>query len=72
VKKKFKLDEIDCANCAAKLETAIRKLPGVDAAAVSFLTQKMTLEAADDVFEDVLDRVDALIRKLEPDCRVVR
>ena len=47
MKKTFKLIDLDCANCAAKMETAIKKLPGVTDATVSFLTQKMTIEADD-------------------------
>jgi copper chaperone CopZ len=53
MKKKFKC-EIDCANCAAKVEAAIRKVDGVIDAKVNFLTQKFTLEADDARFEEVL------------------
>ena len=48
MKKKFKLQDLDCANCAAKMEEAIKKIPGVNDASVSFMTQKMTVETADD------------------------
>ncbi len=68
----FKLDEIDCANCAQKLEDAIKKVDGVDDARVNFLTQKLTLTAADDVFDDVLERVVKLTADLEPDCEIIR
>ncbi len=53
MKKKFKI-EIDCANCAAKVEDAIRKVEGVEEVSVNFLTQKMSLTAADDAFDSVL------------------
>lgn len=53
MKKKFKC-EIDCANCAAKVEEAIKKVDGVKDASVNFLTQKFMLEADDDRFEEVL------------------
>lgn len=46
MKKTFKLVDLDCANCAAKMETAIRKINGVHDASVSFMTQKMTVDAA--------------------------
>ena len=72
MRKSFKLDEIDCANCALKLEDAIRKIDGVDDAKVNFMTQKLTLVAADDRFDSVLDDVLALVAKMEPDCEVVR
>ena len=53
MRRKFKC-EIDCANCAAKVEEAMRKVPGVKDVNVNFLTQKMMLEAEEDTFEDVL------------------
>ena len=72
MRKSFKLDEIDCANCAQKLQDAISKVEGVERASVNFLTQKLTLTAADDAFDDVLDRVVALTADLEPDCEIGR
>ena len=72
MRKSFKLDEIDCANCALKLEDAIKKVDGVDDAKVNFLTQKLTLSAADDRFNAVLDDVIALVAEVEPDCEVLR
>ena len=72
MRKSYKLDEIDCANCAQKLEDAICKLEGVESARVNFLTQKLTLAAPDDRFDEVLDRVVALAADLEPDCEIVR
>lgn len=72
MRKSFKLDEIDCANCALKLEDAIKKVDGVDDAKVNFMTQKLTLTAADDRFADVLEDVVALVTKMEPDCEVIR
>ena len=69
MKKTYKLIDLDCANCAAKMEAAIKKLPGVTDATVSFLTQKMTIEA-DDV-DAVIRDVVKCIKKVEPDCEVV-
>ena len=69
MKKTFKLIDLDCANCAAKMENGIKKLPGVKDATVSFLTQKMTIEA-DDVDAVMKDVVKAC-RKVEPDCEIV-
>jgi len=70
MKKKFKC-EIDCANCAAKVETAIKKVDGVIDAKVNFLTQKFTLEADDDAFEEVLKKAVAAGKKAEADFEVV-
>ncbi|MBM6774826.1 cation transporter [Olsenella profusa] len=72
MRKSFKLDEIDCATCAQKLQDAIAKVEGVEKASVNFLTQKLTLTAPDDRFDDVLNRVVALAADLEPDCEIVR
>ncbi|WP_294438193.1 cation transporter [uncultured Slackia sp.] len=72
MRKSFKLDEIDCANCAQKLEDAIKKLDGVNDARVNFLTQKLTLTADDADFEGVLNRVIDLTAQIEPDCEIIR
>ena len=72
MRKSFKLDEIDCANCARKLEDRLSKVDGVDAVSVNFLTQKLTLTAADDIFDVVLDRVVACTGEIEPDCEIIR
>ena len=72
MKKRFKLTDLDCANCAAKMEGAIKKIDGVNDATVSFLTQKLTLDAEDARFEAVLDEVVRVCKKVEPDCTIVR
>ncbi|MBQ5405695.1 MAG: heavy-metal-associated domain-containing protein [Oscillospiraceae bacterium] len=71
MKKVFKLEDLDCANCAAKMENAIGKLPGVQSVTVSFLTRKMSLEAEDERFDEVLQAAVRCIAKVEPDCRVI-
>ena len=71
MRKSYKLDEIDCANCARELEEKLAKLDGVNDVKVNFMTQKLTLEAADDEFDDVLDRVVALTADVEPDCEIL-
>lgn len=71
MKKAFKLEELDCANCAAKMERKISKLDGVKSVSVNFMTQKMTLEADDEKFDSVLEKASALISKIEPDCKVI-
>ena len=87
MKKKFKLEDLDCANCAAKMERKINALPEVDAAAkmetairkidggtdanVSFMAQKMTIEAEDGRFDEIMKEVAAVCAKVEPDCRIL-
>ena len=71
MKKIFELEDLDCANCAAKMEDAIRKLDGVQSVTISFMAQKMTLEAEDANFDKVLKQVKKCIKRVEPDCVVV-
>lgn len=71
MKKIFKLEDLDCANCAAKMERAIAKVEGVESVSVNFFTQKMTLEAADADFDSVLKNVLKAAKKAEPDCRII-
>ena len=71
MKKTFKLIDLDCANCAAKMETAIKKIDGVSDASVSFLSQKMTIDAEDDKFDEIVKQAVKVCKKVEPDCEVV-
>ncbi|MBR1393227.1 MAG: cation transporter [Ruminococcus sp.] len=71
MKKTFKLDELDCANCGAKMENAIKKIDGVNDCTVSFVTQKLTLDADDERFDAVLKEAVKVCRKIEPDCEIV-
>ena len=71
MKKTFKLIDLDCANCAAKMEAAIKKLDGVHDATVSFLSQKMTIDAEDDKFDEIVKQAVKVCKKVEPDCEVV-
>ena len=72
MKKTYKLEDLDCANCAAKMQNAIERLDGVKSVSISFMTQRMTLEADDAVFEDVLKAAQKAIKRIEPDCTIVR
>ena len=68
MKKTYQLTDLDCANCAAKMETAIKKIDGVSGASVSFLTQKMTVDADDSRFDEIMKQVVKACKKVEPDC----
>ena len=70
MKKKFKLVDLDCANCAAKMEGAIKKIDGVNTATVSFLAQKMTVDAVDDRFDEIMQEIVKVCKKVEPDCEI--
>ena len=69
MQKKFKID-VDCANCAAKIETAVKALPGVEDASVSFMTQKMLLVADDARFDEILQQAVRTAKKIEPDFEI--
>ena len=71
MKKTYKLIDLDCANCAAKMEEAVKKIDGVTAAAVSFMTQKMTIAGDDARFDDIVKQAVKVCKKIEPDCEIV-
>ena len=71
MKKKFKLQDLDCAHCAAKMEESIKKIDGVNDAVVSFMTQKMTVDADDARFDEIMDEVVRVCAKVEPDCQIL-
>ena len=69
MKKRYKF-EVDCANCAAKVEEAVKKIDGVNDATVNFMAQKMVLDADDARFDEILQEVIAVAKKVEPDCEL--
>ncbi len=70
MKKNYRLNDLGCANCASKMEREINKLDGVNSATVNFMMQKLTIDAADDSFDDIMASVQKIIKKIEPDCTV--
>jgi len=72
MKKTFKLENLECAHCAAKMERGIQGIDGVESAVISFMTAKLTLEAPEDIFEEVLEKAQKICKKIEPDCVIVR
>ena len=71
MKKKFKLEDLDCANCAAKMEAAINKIEGVEKATVSFMTQRLVIEADESRFDKIMNQIVAVCKKVEPDCTIL-
>ena len=69
MKKRYKF-EVDCANCAAKVEEAVKKIDGVNDATVNFMAQKLVLDADDARFDEILKEVIAVAEKVEPDCEL--
>ena len=70
MRKIFELEDLDCANCAAKMTEGIRKIEGVSYADINFLTQKLTIEAEDGTFDEILKKAAKVCKKIEPDCRI--
>ena len=71
MKKTFKLENLGCANCAAKMESKIRKLNGVDSANISFMTSRLTIEGEEAGFENIIKEAASICRKIEPDCKLI-
>ena len=69
MKKRYKF-EVDCANCAAKVEEAVKKIDGVNDVTVNFMAQKMVLDADDARYDEILKEVVAVAKKVEPDCEL--
>ncbi|MDO4498822.1 MAG: cation transporter [Eggerthellaceae bacterium] len=72
MRKVFKMEDLECANCAAKMQDAISKIDGVNSVSISFMTQKLTLDAEDERFDAILDAAQKAISKFEKDCVIVR
>ena len=70
--KVFKVEDLDCANCAAKIEEGISKLDGVNSVSVSFLAQKITLDADESKLDGIVDEMAKIAKKIEPDCRIIK
>ena len=71
MKKVYKMQELDCANCAAKMENAIRKIEGVEECSINFMMQKLTIVCAEEKLEEIMQKAAAACRKIEPDCRIL-
>lgn len=71
MKKKFKMEDLDCANCAAKMEDLIRKIDGVNEVSISFLAQKLTIDADDARFDEIMKEVQVACAKIDAECKVL-
>ena len=71
MKKVYRMENLDCANCARKMEDAIQKLDGVESVNINLLTQKMILTADEEKIQEIAEKAAKLCRRVEPDCRVI-
>lgn len=72
MKKVYNLSDLDCANCASKMESAIGKIEGVKNISVNFMTQKLTIEIEEDKnMDEIMNEVKKVCHKVEPDCTIL-
>lgn len=71
MKRIFRLQNLDCPVCAAKMERAVSKIEGVNSVDFCFLTQRFTPDAEDDRFDDILSCAVKKCSKIDPDCKIV-
>ena len=71
MKKVYKMQDLDCANCAAKMENAIRRIEGVEECSINFMMQKLTIVCAEEKLDEIMQKAVAACRKVEPDCRIL-
>ena len=72
MKKVYRLEDLDCANCAAKMERAVAKIDGVNEVSISFMGQRMSIDADESRFEEIMDKVERACKRVEPDFRILR
>ncbi len=71
MKKIYLLEDLDCAQCAGKIEKEVAKLEGVTESKVTFLTQKLTVEVSEDKAKDLILDIKKIVKKVEPDVTVI-
>lgn len=71
MKRSYELEDLDCANCAQKMQDAICKIEGVNSANVSFINQKLVIDADDERFDEIMKKVAKACKKVEPDCTII-
>lgn len=67
----YRLVDLDCAHCAAKMETAIRKLDHVRFCSINFLSQKLSIEIEEDYFDVTMKLVIRCIKRVDPGCTLL-
>lgn len=71
MRKVYKMEDLDCANCAGLMQEEIGKISGVSKVNVNFLMQKMSIELEDDKIDEIMANAQRICKKIEPDCRIV-
>lgn len=71
VKKVYMVEELDCAHCAAKMEEGIRGIEGVEAASLSFLAQKLIIEAEESELDRIMAQAQKVCHRVDPNCEII-
>ncbi|MCQ4795236.1 cation transporter [Anaerofustis stercorihominis] len=71
MKKKLKMDNIDCAHCAMEMEEEIRKIDGVNSANINFMLQKLTLDVDDEKFDEILEQARKAVKGVDEDAVIL-
>lgn len=72
MKRVFKIEDVDCANCAAKMERMAAKLDGVNEVSINFMAQRITIDAVDERFDEVVDEIEKVMKKVDKEAHIIR
>ena len=72
MKRVFKIEDVDCANRAAKMERAAAKLDGVNEVSINFMAQRITIDAVDERFDEIVDEVESVMKKVDKEAHIIR
>lgn len=70
MKSKFKIEGLDCANCAAELESIIKKIEGITEVSISFMTERLVIEYNENMKDEIIEKMKKVIKKEEPDVTI--
>lgn len=71
MEKYFRIKNLCCANCAAKIERAVQKIKGVDEASLSFMAQRLRIVCAEEELSAIREQIQAVAKKTEPECEIL-
>lgn len=71
MKKIFKMNDLDCAHCADRMEQAISKIKGVNSVSVNFMAQKMVIDADDEAFDEIMSQAQKAVKKVDSNCSII-
>lgn len=72
MKKTFRIKNLDCAGCAARMERSVSRLDGVNGCSISFMTMKLDLDADDNRFEEIVNAAERAMQKVDREVAIIR